>query len=48
MEDHILSIYRLSSDKINDESSPVLHRDKHASFLRKGLAGLSGAYEVLI
>ena len=46
VEDQILNIYRLNSERINDESSPVLHRDKHASFLRKGLIGLSDAYEV--
>ena len=47
IEDQILTIYRITNEKDGaNPASPLLLREKHGLFLRKGLFGLSNAYGV--
>jgi len=49
VEEQILSLYKVFSQKWMKEQNsenPILQRDKHSAFLRRGLSQLSDAYEV--
>ncbi|CAG7681825.1 unnamed protein product [Allacma fusca] len=49
VEEHILNIYSAVSEQSGKSPENLIHvnREKHAIFLRKGLSGLSDAYESL-